>query len=122
MLGLLGYGTSVFWVLCATPLQQEDHDIQQLEEYLKRQDNYDALRCHLSTFGGKNVNDITKITSKIFKKVIDQLACNYNYLGTWSQKNAFLQLSLNKVVIDAVKAKQFLEKKINFTSLFMDTL
>ncbi|KAK4872597.1 hypothetical protein RN001_014626 [Aquatica leii] len=97
-----------------------DHDIRQPEEYLKRQDNYDALRCHLSTFGGKNVNDIT---SKIFKKVIDdQLACNYNYLGTWSQKKAFLQLSLDKVVIDAVKAKQFLEKKINFTSLFMDTL
>ncbi|KAK4876048.1 hypothetical protein RN001_012470 [Aquatica leii] len=80
----------------------------------------DIERCHLSTFGGKSVNDIT---SKIFKKVIDdQLACNYNYLGTWSQKKAFLQLSLNKVVIDAVKAKQFLEKKINFTSLFMDTL
>ncbi|KAK4886820.1 hypothetical protein RN001_003091 [Aquatica leii] len=81
---------------------------------------YSFQRCHLSTFGGKNVNDIT---SKIFKKVIDdQLACNYNYLGTWSQKKAFLQLSLDKVVIDAVKAKQFLEKKINFTSLFMDTL
>ncbi|XP_031328595.1 uncharacterized protein LOC116176353 isoform X2 [Photinus pyralis] len=81
-----------------------EQEIQLLEQYLTIQDNYDLLRCHLSTFGGKNINDTT---SNILKRVInDSVACSYNYLGTRSNKKPFSQLSLKKVVVDAVKAKQ----------------